>query len=378
MGLMMHDLDSAIKGIRGEVAESEARQLVEFNRRLKQQVDALTAKIDALNQKVHLRFEEEAERLSVDEAILKSQSAAGVRKETPEENLQCGASHKVAPAPDTESENSKAPVTTPIDGNTQASLESSYKLQSSIWDTSFLIFTKDVGPAASWFTLFFIGFNSTLQFLFASVIMSISSGIQRFDAEFDGYSSWRRSIAHSVQHMDAITEVSLARRVCTADHSLDSSFAQRTVVRQSRAYLARFEVFGIQFDIGMGSLMTFISTTLWIITIMKEIEQAFVLMRATMNIPRGPTVVKDNKFVQVTSRRVIGVMSVQILRLGIAFYILGAGCFFILSAIEIGDIILKAVPLRFVLSIDELLYSAFAPALINKVWFGLMFPPEYF
>ncbi|KAJ1484805.1 hypothetical protein T484DRAFT_1795824 [Baffinella frigidus] len=120
-------------------------------------------------------------------------------------------------------------------------LEQSYELQESMWDAVVYIGADKnqggMGYAGSAYTVLLLVLNVAVQALFVVIVWGIVSEPQ-FDANsVEGFRSWRRNIAHSVNEMEELTQKSLASRVCTSDAGLETSQGQAAAYANIQSYL---------------------------------------------------------------------------------------------------------------------------------------------
>merc|ERR1711933_21738 len=98
----------------------------------------------------------------------------------------------------------------------------------------------------------------------------------------EGYHEWRTVTGHAVQHMDRLTQESLATRVCSGDTSLHTSNTQLLQVGNIDAYLKKHAPLN-------GPMMCLVALLIWMLTVSKEFYVLMSMLRACMKLPRGKT-----------------------------------------------------------------------------------------
>lgn len=131
--------------------------------------------------------------------------------------------------------------------------------------------------------------------------------------------------------------------------------------------------------------MCFIALMVWLLTCANEFRTIWSLVRALVVIPRGDKTtinVDANGGVSIAaiSRVRLGaIMGLQCTRCVVAVFLCYYGCLFLGAAtVGVGDLLLNAVALEFVITLDELIFASLAPAstqsFIGNVQ-GLRIPP---
>ena len=127
---------------------------------------------------------------------------------------------------------------------------------------------------------------------------------------------------------------------------------------------------GAGFDgtgLSTGALVCVIALLVWLLTIAKEINACVAFMRGVLSVPRGATVISagdedsPSAVHSLSRRHCCGVLAVQSIRLGIAGLMLYYGALYIIHTPSVPDLLLNAVALEIIISIDEIVYEALVP-----------------
>ena len=158
--------------------------------------------------------------------------------------------------------------------------------------------------------------NLAIQVVFVVLVWGIVEVPEFGEGTVDGFRAWRRNAAHSVTHMDTLSQLSLASRVCSGDAGLESSASQAYAYARIVAYLKT----SWAFSPGDGIMMAVLALTMWYLSIGREITTALSLMRAVWALPRGPRTVLaadgdaplSTRFESVTRTRVACILAMQV------------------------------------------------------------------
>ena len=240
-------------------------------------------------------------------------------------------------------------------------------LEESMWGVVLLIGTPPMGTLCSAVLIFLFIQNIAMQSLFIYLLGTTSLTQAEYDEDLVAqYRSWRRNEAHSVQNYDVLGDQSLAVRVCNGD-VLSVSATVADAYGDVEAYLEDSN--------WKGTMMAGLALIAWYCTVMKEVNGTINSYFVTRSIPVLPTnettIVKNNnggyRITSLSRERLVVRVFVSAIRFGIAFMMFLQGTQFLVYTISIGDLLLNAVALEFVISTDELLYSSLAPARSKRV-----------
>ena len=243
------------------------------------------------------------------------------------------------------------------------------ELSSSIWDTALLLGTKPCGMAGSIFGLGLILANAVGQGLFVYIVAMTDLSEKNYDEDsVDSLITWRRTVAHDIQHYNPITRQSLASRVCNGDDGLEMSAGQQASFGEVSQYLSG--------DV-LGMLMAVFAMGMWFLTVCRELASVWSHVRAYATIPmcRGwgsGTVLESTpngglRFKSISRPRFAFCMLIMLLRSGIACTLGYFGGLYLSYTISLSDLLLNAVALEFVINIDELFYEVLCPLSIQRL-----------
>jgi hypothetical protein len=172
-------------------------------------------------------------------------------------------------------------------------------------------------------------------------------------------------VAHEFKFYNTHSKESLAKGVCNADAGLEMSGDQKDQASALFSYLGE----GDGLDGAIGPLMCSLALIVWVLTVFKELQQTFAMARAVFAIPRskGATSMSLDEegglcFDSLHPLRLYFFGAVVVTRFTLVLFLLYYGSLFLAVTVELGDLLLNAVALEFVISIDELLYEVLAPA----------------
>ena len=111
------------------------------------------------------------------------------------------------------------------------------ELEPSMWNAPLLIGTSAVGCAGSAQLLLLMALNVAVQAVFASIVATNLSRRTIDGGTVDQLRTWRRFVAHDVQYYNALSQRSLASRVCSSDAGLEMSSGQANMYTMLVSYL---------------------------------------------------------------------------------------------------------------------------------------------
>ena len=185
--------------------------------------------------------------------------------------------------------------------------------------------------------------------------------------DVDALRAWRRNIAHEFKYLDEADKRSLTSRVCQKDAGLHLSTTQATSYNLLKEYIGE----NPDEDVANGTIALVISLTGWFLTCSKEFVATIALMRAMLYMPVGETTQiellnGEYTFVCFSKLRSFWILTVCAAKLGIVMVMLVAGTFFLGYTIELRTLLLQTVVLGYVMTVDELVYAALAPAHVKR------------
>ena len=239
--------------------------------------------------------------------------------------------------------------------------------------------------------------NVGMQGLFVYLLASTGLTKPQYDSEsVVQYRSWRRNEAHQVDNYDRLTDRTLAARVCAVRSRLHSGAAELRAARiqcidastpftlrrqgdllsQSATIAGDYEEVKAYLDTGgaKGTLMLGLALFAWYCTVSREINATIDSYHVTRSIPYGnATKIKKDPISgeftveQLSKERLAIRMGVSFLRLITAGFMFYQGTQFLVYTIDIGDLLLNAVALEFVISTDELIFTCLGPSTAKRV-----------
>lgn len=241
------------------------------------------------------------------------------------------------------------------DNSKEIIIDDGYELQGSMWDVSLILWSSGLSTGCSVYGTFLLLMNTVIQ-LFFSVIL-LKSFINRVIDQnvILGFRDWRRGVGHLADNVNH-AGVSLVERLCEGDPSLQSS-----------AYQAQWHSLMDGYLLGLGSSMCVVTLVLFFMCFSKELTDLASFVRAVLALPRGAVTVfkrddgNGHQIVSINSRRCAIVLSVQLCRFFVAVILAYAGTMWLVNTASVADLILNAVALECIMTIDEIIFEALAP-----------------
>ena len=234
-----------------------------------------------------------------------------------------------------------------------------------MWAAVLLIGTSPLGMLASVQLSFLFIANIGIQALFVYLLGATQLTKPTYNREAVlQFRSWRRNEAHSIYNMDLQSLSSLGSRVCKGDVISQSGDISETY-QEVDEYLGE--------DMPHGTLMLLLALIAWYCTISKEIHASMDAFHKVMALPRASstTIVHHRsgqyEVVTLSCGRVVARCLVLLTRLVLSAFMTTQGTQFLVAEIGMGELLLNAVALEFVLLTDELLYAALAPLRVKRV-----------
>eukprot|EP00929_Paragymnodinium_shiwhaense_P068067 TRINITY_DN3420_c0_g1_i1.p1 TRINITY_DN3420_c0_g1~~TRINITY_DN3420_c0_g1_i1.p1 ORF type:complete len:832 (+),score=125.81 TRINITY_DN3420_c0_g1_i1:125-2620(+) len=239
-----------------------------------------------------------------------------------------------------------------------------YPLQPSVYDAMLLVWTPIQSKSSSIFLVSMLLLNIFVQLYYCSIVY-FAFVVPRGDFTEDniaGYRNWRENVAHDVENMDKLSQVSLASRVCTerAHASLEFSTAQAYAVQDIIEYVTDFR----------GSGMTMVSVFCWLIFVSDELRNVLAFAQAIYVMPPGTTAMTVSviafRMDVISLRRKVMMYMTLMVRVVVAGLLAGIGSYFLIYTRTVGDLILNAVALEMVQHMDKLIFRTLAPTRVKK------------
>jgi len=231
---------------------------------------------------------------------------------------------------------------TPVDTAT-------YEFEHSMWDAALLVFVSRSNFADMVILLTGCTLNFGLQIALLLTIFMDMIENKYEGAKVKEMLQYRVEIGHASANFDTGKGQSLLQKLCGLDLW---SFEQ--------------EEYQLMYDYLYKPVPGFVLSTLaiiiWVLTIMREyrrcIEQAMAVIHLPM-VRNGPEIEEDGEESMVIVgihpvKKVMMLICLSLFRLGVMFFLGVIGCQYLAWTDGLGDIVLNAVALAFVLDVDEL------------------------
>ena len=217
-------------------------------------------------QQKKLRLSAEQDRLKLAEALLRM------------EQLEIFVAQFTAADRDEASSVESEVVAAEVDGTSDASLAldimakdfvpfvhlaRGHNLDESVWEASLVVFLSDPGLMSSVCIVAALLLSAVTQFTFCAVTFDGFTK-ERF-ASVDEVELWRYGSAHDAFWTTAVTDASLASRVCAKDSSLTVSTDQAALVEDIELYLSSF------LSIPQGGLLCVVACLMWFHLVLAEL-----------------------------------------------------------------------------------------------------------
>ena len=245
------------------------------------------------------------------------------------------------------------------------------KFETSLWMMPLFIGSGAFGAAASVLLAALLVINVIVQYVFAFIVADTM--IQPFHSSYvDQLLSWRRTTAHDATFYNPIIKQSLAVRVCRNDYSLIYGSGQRDLYNELLTYLGKNGDGSIDGG-AQGPLMCFLALLAFLLVISREVNATVRISAAVLALPRGGgtalTLGEGGSlaFERLSYARLAAFLLAMGLRLGVCVLLALYGCRFLVHTISIGELLLNAVALEFVLNMDELIFEALAPSRVLRL-----------
>ena len=250
-------------------------------------------------------------------------------------------------------------------------------LEPSCW-TIPLVVDEHSRAATALLVLLFLA-NLALQLIFCFVVywkLGASTGEEKKniygEQTVHELIEWRRSIAHDARFYKRATQRSMAQRVCDGDAGLESSTSQQERYESLSAYLGAVGEPRTNF----GPWMATACLVAFVLTMVKEWRATLRLGVAVVGLEAGPrtelVVGADGgddgtlSLLRISHARRGLALAALAARSFIAAVLLWYGCRWLVNTIDLAELILNAVALEFVISVDELVFDALVPARVKS------------
>jgi hypothetical protein len=278
-----------------------------------------------------------------------------------------------------------------------------YEFSGSLWNAAVLLGHPCLGHGVSLVLALALALNLVIQVSFCAIVWEYMLEEKLGDDYLDRLLTFRLGVAHHVDYADAVGQQSLARQVCDLDPKLHTSAIHTSFIEN---YTEFYE--------GGPFLMT-LALFLWMAHIIREVREALAQLHAVICTPIGPrtTMVlvgvepeedgveadglhsrrpsagSDREHPEYLEKLTVTARLVQITRLRALFVGVGivlprvvlAGLLGVIGIRYLGrtgrmeDLVLNAMALSFILSIDEEFFETFLPRRVQTLIHNLEAAP---
>ena len=252
------------------------------------------------------------------------------------------------------------------------------ELEQSVWSNGLLCGAlPGEGASTSALLMLLLVLNVAMQAIFCFIVHEALSTQVITEDTVVQYRVWRRNVAHDLKYYNAASQKSLAKRVCENDGGLEMSGEQASVANDLFQYLGEEDGRDMT---SIGTLMASLALVCWSLSVAKELQAVMLASRAVCTVPLqhatrgvlrsdggdsgGGTVLT---FEAISPLRRAAVLLVYAARAALVLFLLIYGTFFLVYTIPLDDLLLNAVALEFVISIDEILYSTLVPTRVRRL-----------
>lgn len=255
--------------------------------------------------------------------------------------------------------------------------ERTYFLRESTWDLCLLIDMEGVSPMSSLLGVAMYVVNLAIQVLFC-IRLPLLVDVNKFDETAQREAlTWRLQSGHTALYMDEASQTSLLARICRGQFYADGTAENQIGMLQSVLAFMSVTETG---PAGRTSLLCLVCVLCWTSTIVTEVQQAFQFSRAVLGLHADTTHFEpgEGHALGLSCVRVAALLlGVVLPRLALAAVVGFFGMEFIVYSDSPVDMVLNAIALSFILSIDELLYEPLCPWELRRLM-GLEIPLAHF
>lgn len=257
--------------------------------------------------------------------------------------------------------------------------QSTYPICQSVWDMCMAVGSGSAGvctdlDSASALLTFMLNLLVQLVFIFQVPNLVDKHAFSRQQNQY--LLEWRLRVGHAAYYYDGTTDSSLVSRVCGEYPSDGHSADQIRMLSDIRAFVggSTLGTPGLTlFDfIGPGHVLCTLCVFLWLLMILEEMWKTFMFANAMCTLTEGLSRLSYKagmyRVESVSAARCVLIqLFVTVPRMFIATLLGYEGVFFILYSVTMGDMLLNAMALGFILELDELLFAALAPKRLQAI-----------
>jgi hypothetical protein len=261
----------------------------------------------------------------------------------------------------------------------------------SVWDGCLFVGIPPLGSLVSAVMVAMYALNAFVQVAFVMIVWAFMVEPQVNTGTLDSLLRFRVGLAHSVSYADSVLQRSMVAQICSDEDGfkLHMAGAQRTLYSDSMA-----------FSVG-GPLLSLLAQLCWLGSMTKEVNAAYSFARSVLQVPRGDrtdVITADStsdgldaasslhressrstvsRLVALTvvtrltavsrSRLAWAVFGIALPRAFFATVLGFVGTLFLATASAMSELVLNAIALAFIIELDEMLYSVFAPRRLHTL-----------
>lgn len=248
--------------------------------------------------------------------------------------------------------------------------QESVALEESMWDCVLLVGMGGTDTAAAAQVAVLIALNIVAQAVFLFVLAAPTADLtspKYGDEEVEAFQRWRMNVGHTYEHYNRFLRQSLTARLCENDLSLESSATQQAAHDLISAYVGNSLASGYYVGILMSTLALFV----WFLTVIKELNGSWSSALAVLNLPRERTTSLrlhhdgSMSFESLSTIKWYGSLAMHAIRAAICLALAYYGSLFLIYTVDVSELLLNAVALELVITLDELIYEALVPTLFR-------------
>lgn len=248
-----------------------------------------------------------------------------------------------------------------------ADLDGEYTLKISMWDAAMFICTDQLGCGANVMTGTLLFINVACQLIFVGIIIRFFWHPELDNQTVLQMANWRARIGHSLEHYDQVSGRSLTQRVC-AGEAVGLSTDKATLLIQLRHY---WDSEGHNLPLFSGPALCLVCLLGWTLTVFGELREVWSRFGTLiLGTPRGPTTVSGSaeegyEITALSGVRKVYLCSLMAIQATVAGVLLTFGLIFIGYTTSIERLLLHAMALEVIFTIDERFVEALAPARVK-------------
>lgn len=232
-------------------------------------------------------------------------------------------------------------------------------LERSVWSAAMLASPQSTGTVGTAWAMLLLALNLAMQaaFVLALAYAKNLSGPRYRDTDVRDLRQWRRSVAHHVDHFDALSQRSLARRVCDGDAGL-LPFASHANAHGELQWYLRGD---------LGPVMCGVALLAWYVAITCKASVALCTAQSMHRAPleASTRIEKDADgrhacLLSMSATRKRACLMLTMVRYASLGALLFYGTLYLVYAISLNDLLFRTVSLTTLLHVDQLLYAALA------------------